>query len=167
MLRCAYYYTCVLILLYLCAHTGNVSCVQIQGDTHSPQISQSIYSAQYIALTIERCVRCKQFQWFTPSCVCLAPARCAYYYMCVLILLYVCPQTTDYMSPHSSSARCMQTQWFVLILLCMCSHTTHAHSSSVRCMQIEWFTPAPVWPARAALTRYSIYLLLQVQKYKY
>ncbi len=66
----AYYYMCVLIILYMCPHTATF-----------------VSSCYYICVLILLCMFPRSTTYVS-----------SYYYVCVLVLLYMCPHTTMYVS---------------------------------------------------------------------
>jgi hypothetical protein len=124
-----YYYICVLILLYMCPHTLTAI---VNHRSHT------IYVLSYYCIYPHTTIYVSSYSQGDSE----SPHS---YYICVLILLYMCPHTTIcvlillYMCPHTLRAivnhRIHTIYVFsyncicVLILLCMCPHTTISVSS--------------------------------------
>ena len=112
----SYYYICVFILLYMCSHTA-------------------IYVSSYYYICVLR--GCSSLN--SASAVYMCVLTVVYltnicYYICVLILLYMCLHTTICVSHtaiyvSSYCYMCPHTTTCVLILLYMCLHSTIYASS--------------------------------------
>ncbi len=127
----SYYYVCVLILLNMCPHTPVFKGGRWVGESRGEmerKFNRSSYSHIRVSIYVSSyCYICVLIL----LCMCPHTAICvsSYYYTFVLILLCMCPHTTIYVSAYYYKYVSSYYYICVLIPLHICPHTTTCVSS--------------------------------------